>query len=111
MTGRMRVHDWWFIRPGHEQAAEAVAKKLVDLYTENNADTGWRIYQAITGDDLPMYIVTTTATDPADHYANEARLSGQFGEAAKKLMQEAMTHARRLETTMAWMRPDLSMGM
>ena len=110
-TGRLRVHDWWFVRPGHEPAIEAVARKLVALYVEKNVDTGWRVYQAVTGDDLPMYIVTSTATDPADHYANEARVAGLVGEAAQALLKEAMSHTRRLDTTMATMRPDLSMGM
>lgn len=110
-TGQLRVHDWWFVRPGHEPAIEDVARKLAALYKENNIDTGWRVYQAITGDDLPMYIVTSTASDAADHYANEGRVGALVGEAAQALLKEAMSHTRRLETTMAVMRPDLSMGM
>ena len=110
-SGPVRVHDWWYVLPGHEQAIEAVAKKLVALYTEKNIDTGWRVYQAVTGDDLPLYIVTSTAASAADNYANDERLGTILGEDSQKLLAEAASHARRVEQTMSRMRPDMSMGM
>ncbi len=110
-TGQIRAHDWWYVRTGHEPAIEKIASELAASYAENNIDTGWRVYQAVTGDDLPLYVVSSAATDPADHYANEARVGGLMGEAAQKLIQEALSHTRRVETTFARMRPDMSMGM
>ncbi len=110
-TGMYRHHEWWYVRTGHEMEIEAVAKKVAALYAEKEIDTGFRIYQAMTGDDLPLYLVTFTAADPADYYANEARIDGVLGEEATKLIQEAVGLARRLERTSAMMRPDLSMGM
>ena len=110
-SGPVRVHDWWYVRPGHEQAIEEVAKKLVALYTEKNIDPGWRVYQAVTGDDLPLYVVTSTAASPADSYANDERVGGILGEDSQKLLGEAASHARRVEQTMSRMRPDMSMGM
>ncbi len=110
-TGQLRVHEWWYIRPGHEMAIEEVARKVAALYAEKEIDTGFRIYQAVTGDDLPLYLVTFTAADAADHYANEARVNELLGEAGEKLLEEARASARRVETTMATMRPDLSMGI
>lgn len=110
-TGQARFHDWWYARPGHEEALEDVARRIVALYAENNIDTGWRVYQAITGDDLPLYVVSATATNAADFHANEARIGATLGEAAQKLIEEASSHARRVESTTARMRPDMSMGM
>lgn len=110
-TGMFRHHEWWYVRPGNEMEFEAVAKKFAELYAEEEIDTGFRIYQAVTGDDLPLYLVTFSGTDAADHYANEARIDQLLGEAAQKLIQEAVGLARRVETTTAMMRSDLSMGM
>ena len=110
-TGLFRYHEWWYVRPGHEAEIEEVARKIAAVYAEKEIDTGWRIYQAVTGDDLPLYVVTFTAADAADHFANEARIDELLGEAGQQLIQEASTHARRVEATTAMMRPDLSMGM
>lgn len=110
-SGQVRVHDWWYVRPGHEQAIEELAKKVVAVYKEKNIDTGWRIYQAVTGDDLPLYLVTSTATSPADSFTNEERIAAIVGKEAQKLLAEAASHTRRVEQTMSRMRPDMSMGM
>jgi hypothetical protein len=110
-TGRFRFHDWWYVRPGHEAAIEAVAKKIAALYEEKGIDTGWRVYQAITGGDLPLYLVSTTATDAADYHANDARVNGLLSDAMQELIGEALSHTRRVESTWSVMRPDLSMGM
>jgi hypothetical protein len=110
-TGLFRHHEWWYIRPGHEAEIEEVARKFAALYAEKEIDSGWRIYQAVTGDDLPLYLVTFTAADAADHYANEARVNGLLGEAGQKLIEEARSVARRVETTTTMIQPDLSMGM
>ena len=98
------------MRPGHEPDIEEVAKKFAALYEEKGIDTGFRVYQAVTGDDLPLYVVSFAAADAAGYYANEAKVNGMLGEAAIPLMQEAASHARRLERTNARMRPDLSLG-
>lgn len=110
-TGPFRMHEWWYVRPGHEMEIEEVARRFAALYAEKEIDSGWRIYQAVTGADLPLYLVSYTAANAADHHANEARVSGLLGEAAQELGREAAALARRVETTTAIVRPDLSMGM
>lgn len=110
-SGMYRQHEWWYVKPGWEMEIEGVAKKIAKLYADKGAETGFRIYQAMTGDDLPMYLVTFSAADAADHYANEKALDEMLGEEVQKLMQEAAGYARRVERTSAMMRPDLSMGM
>ena len=110
-SGQFRLHEWWYIRPGHEAEIEEVARKFAALYAEKEIDTGFRIYQAVTGDDLPLYLVTITAANAVDYHTNEARVNESLGEAGQQLIQEAVALARRLERTTAMMRPDLSMGM
>lgn len=109
--GQFRMHEWWYIEPGKEAAAMDIARRVKELYTAKGIDTGWRFYSAITGDDLPLFVVTGSAMDAADYHANEARVNEILGEEMRKLIQEAMGIARRVERTTSMMRPDLSMGM
>ncbi len=106
-----RWQAWWYVRPGMEDDLEEVSRKYVALAADKGSDTGWRVYQAITGDDLPLYLVVSTASDIADYHANDARVRALLGEAAQKLFAEARACTRRLEHSWAMVRPDLSMGM
>lgn len=110
-SGMYRWHEWWFVKPGHEAAIEDVARRFAALYKEKGIDTGWRVYQAVTGPDLPLYVVANTATNAADYHANDARVAKELGDAVQELIQEAMSHARRVEHSSSMIRPDLSMGM
>ncbi len=94
----------FFVWTDHVPAANGAA------YAEKGIDTGWRFYQAITGEDLPVFIVAGTATDAANFHANEARVNEILGEEGIKLIQEAMSIARRVERTAEVVRPDLSLG-
>ncbi|MEJ2310993.1 MAG: hypothetical protein P8Y10_01700 [Gemmatimonadales bacterium] len=103
------VHwDFWYALPDKTDDLEAVAKEFVELYTSESLDTGWNVYQAITGGDLPLYVVAVQARDEADFYANEARLNELVGAEAQKLGMKALKAARRVEPFIGWYRPDLS---
>lgn len=103
------VHwDFWYTLPDKTEDLEAVAKEFVELYTSKGLDTGWNVYQAITGGDLPLYVVSVQARDEADFYANEARLNEIVGAEAEKLGTKALKAARRVEPFIGWYRPDLS---
>jgi hypothetical protein len=103
------VHwDFWYALPDKTDDLEAVAKEFVELYTSKGLDTGWNVYQAITGGDLPLYVVSVLARNEADFHANEARLSELAGAEAEKLGMKALKAARRVEPFIGWFRPDLS---
>lgn len=103
------VHwDFWYTLPDKTEDLEAVAKEFVELYRSRGIDTGWSVYQAITGGDLPLYVVAVQARSEADFHANEARLSETLGAEAQKLGMKALKAARRVEPFMARYRPDLS---
>jgi hypothetical protein len=105
---RMVHWDFWYALPDKTDDLEAVAREFVELYKSKNIDTGWNVYQAITGGDLPLYVVAIQARSEADYYANEARLNDIVGEEAEKLGMKALKAARRVEPFVAWFRPDLS---
>jgi len=103
------VHwDFWYALPDKTDDLEAVAKEFVELYTSKGLDTGWNVYQAITGGDLPLYVVSVLARNEADFHANEARLNELAGAEAEKLGMKALKAARRVEPFIGWFRPDLS---
>ncbi len=103
-----RMYHYWYTLPGKEQKVEAVVKEYIALYKSKGMTTGWRVYQAVMGPDLPMYLVVETAKDPADYYTNEMKVRSALGEAAENLDKRALQYARRLETSYGWIRPDLS---
>ena len=103
------VHwDFWYAIPGKTEDLEGVAKEFVELYTSKGLDTGWNVYQAITGGDLPLYVVAVGARDEADFHANEARLNELVGAEAEALGMKALKFARRVEPMVGWSRPELS---
>ena len=108
--GAFRMHEWWYIQPGKEMAAMDVARRVKELWAAKGIDSGWRFYQAVTGEDLPLFLVTATGMNAADYYANDARVSEILGDEMKMLIQEAVGIARKVERTTSRMRPDLSMG-
>ncbi len=110
-SGLFRWYNSWYARPEKEEEIEAVAKKFQALYKEKNIDTGWRVYKALTGPDLPLYLVVVTAADAADYHANDARVNGLLGQPAQDLFAEANGYTRHLEQSWSMIRPDLSMGM
>ncbi len=103
------VHwDFWYAIPGKAEALEEVAREFVALYKSKSLDTGWNVYQAVTGNDLPLYVVAVGARNEADFHANEARLNELAGKEAEALQQKALKSARRVEPMVGWMRPDIS---
>ena len=105
---RMVHWDFWYALPGKTEELEAVAKEFVELYSSKGIDTGWNVYEAISGGELPLYVVAVVARDEADFYANEARLNELTGEEGQELGTKALKFARRVDPMIVWMRPDLS---
>jgi hypothetical protein len=106
--GTFRHWTYWYPLPGKAQELEAVAREFVAMYKANNMDNGWRVYQAITGPELPLYIVANSGMDPADYYATGARNDATLGDADNALFEKAFKLTRRVETRDGMMRPDLA---
>ncbi|MBT8486403.1 MAG: hypothetical protein HKO59_17990 [Phycisphaerales bacterium] len=98
----------YYVKPGHEEQLEQVAKDYAALYREHGIDRPWNIYQAITGADLPLYVVANPAESPAAHENHKERIGALLAEAAAPLEQESMKHVRKIELMDGWWRPDLS---
>lgn len=106
--GTYRRWNYWHVISGKAQDLEAVAREFVALYQANNVDSGWRLYQAITGAELPLYIVALTGRSAADYAANDERIGAMLGDKVDALFQKALAVTRRIETLEGNIRPDLS---
>lgn len=103
-----RMYHYWYAIPGKEQQVEAVVKEYVELYKAKGMTTGWRVYQAVMGPDLPMYLVVETAKDPADYYASQKKVMSALGKEGDELEKKGLKYGRRIEIREGWIRPDLS---
>lgn len=109
MEAPMRHYDYLYPVPGKEQDLEAVMGEWVELYSSQGVDSGWMVYQAFSGDDLPLYVIGTLAMDRGDYEADGDRLDEMFGEADDALWMKTRDLMRKFEHKDAWFRPELSM--
>ena len=105
----MRHYDYIYPIPGKEQEVEALFREWVQLYRSGNADSGWMVYQAFTGEDLPLYVLGTVAMSRGDYEADGDRLNEMFGDVDDALMQKTWSLLRHFEHKDAWFRPELSL--
>lgn len=101
-------YGFYYALPGKKDEIEKIAKQFVELYKKNNIDAGWRVYQSISGSDLPLYVVAHPAKSEADFYKDKARIDALIGDQADKLGHKVMTTIRKMEQKEGWLRPDLS---
>ncbi len=104
-----RMYDFWYAKPEMRQELEAAAKKISELYAEKKVDTSWRVYQAVTGPELPLYVVAWRMTSEADYHSNIEHIRKQVGAEAGELLDEANRCARRRDESWGWIIDDLSM--
>jgi hypothetical protein len=101
-------YGFYYAIPGKEKEFEAIATEFAELYKKNGIDTGWNIYQAITGSDLPMMVVAQGAKSEVDYYTNRARIKEVLGEEAKKIGEKVGATVRKMEHKDGYLRPELS---
>lgn len=105
---RYRRYTLYYVMPGKEEEAKAIAADFVALFKSKNVGNGYNLYWAVTGPDLPLLVVEQWAKDEADYLATDAAVNAAVGDAIKPLNQRALAITRRMETKSAWLRPDLS---
>lgn len=107
-TMPMRHYDWLYVEPGKESDFEAILKEWVDLYTEHGIETGWLAFQAVTGDDLPMFVLINPADGMAAWATESEAVDAQLGDADDELVQRSLALMRAYKPTNSTFRPELS---
>ncbi|MCL7937009.1 MAG: hypothetical protein M8844_02525, partial [marine benthic group bacterium] len=87
---------------------EASARAWSEAYGRHGVDHGFRLYQYITGADLPMYLLVKNARDEAHAAAMSAQLTATLGADNARLMEQTGTTLRSVREMRGTVRPELS---
>ncbi len=101
-------YGFYYAIPGKAEDLHEIAKEFVELYREAGIDTGFNIYEPLTGADLPYIVVAQVAKSEADYYANRERIREILGEKGKNLVERVGATVRKIEYKGGTPRPDLS---
>lgn len=103
-----RHWDYYYIHPGMEDEAEAIAKEWVALNEKLKTAEGYRLYVNSYGLEGPLFIVVQSGKSPADFYTRSEAWMQKAGEAGKALMKRTMKVVRQFESKDGMIRPELS---
>jgi hypothetical protein len=101
-------YDFLYVRPHMEEEFAEVAQEWKTLYAKHGIESGWRVYQQITGEDLPVFVIGKPAKSEAAYHAMREKIGKKIGEEAKALSERSHAVLRRVESKGAHPRPDLS---
>jgi hypothetical protein len=102
-------YDIYYVMPGREADADAIAKEFLALFKSKNIANAYRVFKAELASEMPALYVEVGAKDAADYHTQLAADQAALGEAAKALFAKAFAITRRFETRSGWLRPDLSL--
>lgn len=105
----VRHMDWLYPKSGMEEEFEAAMKEWVEMYADHGLETGWIAFQAVSGENLPMYVLMTPAETTSGYYAMSAEVDEMLGEEGQMLMQKSMALMRDFEHNEGFARPELSL--
>ena len=101
--------DFYRLRPGMESAARDIAAQWKALHEKHHIAAGYRIYELVSGHDMPMVIVSIPARDAADLAAIQALEEKELGQERTMMIDKTFALTRGYEVKRLWARPDLSL--
>jgi hypothetical protein len=96
------------VHPTKTQEFEASAKAWAKAYADHGIERGFRVYEYITGADLPMYLLVEDARDEAHHETLGAQIDKTLGADQEPLMRQTGATLRSVREMEGWVRPELS---
>lgn len=102
-------YDFYYVMPGHEPEADALAADYAKLFKSKNVANGYNLYRTVMGPEMPLLVVAIGAKDAADFHAENAKTQASLGAEGQALAARAMALTRRFEQRAAIPRPDLSL--
>jgi hypothetical protein len=103
-----RTYVQFSVWPSKVAEFEASARAWAEAYGRHGVDHGFRLYQYITGADLPMYLLVKNARDEAHAAAVSAQLAATLGADNGRLMAQTGATLRSVREMRGEVRPDLS---
>ncbi|MBV8520490.1 MAG: hypothetical protein JO197_24065 [Acidobacteria bacterium] len=98
----------YYLMPGKEEEAAAVARDCAALFKAKNMTDGFDVFMGETGNDLPLLAVAVSGKSEADYAAADERNRAALGDAFNAIQMRALAITRKYETHSGWYRPDLS---
>jgi hypothetical protein len=102
--------DLYYVQPGREPEADALAREFVALFKQKAIPDGYRLFKVFLGKDMPLYAVVAPAKDEADFATRDAANRQTLGKEGEALFARAASLCRRLDHYGGWVRPDLSVA-
>ncbi len=103
-----RYYTQLFVHPHRVAEFEATLPEWKAAYADAGAVHGWRVYQYMTGTDLPAYLVVAAANNEAEYHARQAELDASMGDRIAELRAKTGPTLRSVENSTGWVRADLS---
>ena len=103
-----RYYTQLYVHPSKVTEFEASLSGWQSLYRESGVEQGWRVYQYMTGSDLPAYLVVQAATSEAEYHTQQAELEARIGDEIMEMRAKTGPTLRRADNSSGWVRPDMS---
>ncbi len=101
-------YTFWYGVQGREAEVEQLAKDFAALWAQHDLDDPWMVAQAMTGEDLPVWLVISTAATQAEYEARQAATEATLGDALVAMNARALKLNRKINEASAMHRPELS---
>lgn len=106
-TGAVRF-DYYYLQPGKETELDKLAKDWRALATAKGIRDGYRVFETVTGPELPLLVVATPGRDATDLAAAWAANVKAGGAEWQALMARTIGLTHRFQTKVGTWRGDLS---
>ena len=103
-----RYYTQLFVHPSKVAEFEATMPEWQAMYRDAGVEQGWRVYQYMTGTDLPAYLVVQAADSEAAFHARQAELEAGIGDRIQEMRAKTGPTLRRAVNSGGWVRADLS---
>jgi len=103
-----RHYTQLFVHPAKVSEFEATMPLWRSAYSDAGIEDGWRVYQYMTGSDLPAYLIVQAADSEAAFHARQAENEVDLGDKVQDLRAKTGPTLRRVEESGGWVRADLS---
>jgi hypothetical protein len=101
--------DLYYVQPGREMEADAVARDFAALFRAKKMANGYRLMKLAFGHGGPLLVVAVPARDAEDYAAQDGKDRAALGAEGQALFNRAFALTRRFERHDGWVRPDLSL--
>lgn len=99
---------YYYVDAAHADDAEQVAKDYAALFKAKNITTGFNVFQALSGEGLPLLVVSVPAKSASDFHATDEAINATLGKDVLPLQARALAITRKFKLRDVVSRPDLS---